>query len=93
MQKNSYKGDRLRDMWLTGITRPAGSCNLVTLSTNFAQYKIFVCSIAISLKIVLTYCEKTVLVVKKSFTYLRLKARNLRPLEQSIKAGKGQNDF
>jgi hypothetical protein len=39
----SYKCDRLRDSWLTGITRSAGSCNLVTLSTNFAQYKNFVC--------------------------------------------------
>ena len=41
-KQNSYKGDRLRDSWLTGITRSAGSCNLVTLSTNFAQYKNFV---------------------------------------------------
>jgi hypothetical protein len=41
-KQKSYKCDRLRDSWLTGITRPAGSCNLVTLSTNFAQYKNFV---------------------------------------------------
>ena len=33
----------LRDSWLTGITRSAGSCNLVTQSTNFAQCKNFVC--------------------------------------------------
>ena len=40
-EQNSYKGDRLRDSWLTGITRSAGSSNLVTLSTNFALYKDF----------------------------------------------------
>ena len=42
IKQKSYKCDRLRDSWLTGITRPAGSCNLVTLSTNFAQYKNFI---------------------------------------------------
>ena len=41
-KQKPYKCDRLHDSWLTGITRPAGSCNLVTLSTNFAQYKNFV---------------------------------------------------
>ena len=33
----------MRDSWLTGITESDGSCNLVTLSTNFDQYKNFVC--------------------------------------------------
>ena len=40
-KKKSYKGNRLRDSWLTGMTRSAGTCNLVTLSTNFSQYKNF----------------------------------------------------
>jgi len=44
-KQNSYKGNRLRDSWLTGITRSAVSCNLVTLLTNFAQYKNFVWSV------------------------------------------------
>ena len=35
----------MRDSWLTGVIRSAGSCNLVTLSTNFSQYKNFVCFI------------------------------------------------
>jgi hypothetical protein len=35
----SYKCDNQLITWLTGITRTAGSCNLVTLKTNFAQYK------------------------------------------------------
>ena len=39
--KSLIKCDRLRDSWLTGITRSAGSCSLVTLSTNFVQYKNF----------------------------------------------------
>ena len=33
-KQKSYKGDRLHDSWLTGITRSAGSCNLVTLWPN-----------------------------------------------------------
>ena len=42
-KQKSYKCDNQLITWLTGITRPAGSCNLVTLKTNFAQYKNFVC--------------------------------------------------
>ena len=49
-KQKSYKWDRLRDSWLTGITRPASSCNLVTLSTNFAQYNNFVWSGSLLLK-------------------------------------------
>jgi hypothetical protein len=41
-KQKSYKCDNQLITWLTGITRPAGSCNLVTLKTNFAQYKNFV---------------------------------------------------
>ena len=43
IKQKSYKCDNQLITWLTGITRPAGSCNLVTLKTNFAQYKNFVC--------------------------------------------------
>ena len=39
-KQKSYKGDRLRDSGLKGITRSASYGNLVT---NFAQYKNFVC--------------------------------------------------
>ena len=41
-KQKSYKRDNQLITWLTGITRTAGSCNLVTLKTNFAQYKNFV---------------------------------------------------
>ena len=41
-KQKSYKCDNQLITWWTGITRPAGSCNLVTLKTNFAQYKNFV---------------------------------------------------
>ena len=41
-KQKSYKCDQLIT-WLTGITRPAGSYNPVTLSTNFARDKNFVC--------------------------------------------------
>ena len=41
-KQKSYKCDNQLITWLTGITRPAGSCNLVTLKTNSAQYKNFV---------------------------------------------------
>ena len=41
-KQKSYKCDNQLITWLTGIARPAGSCNLVTLKTNFAQYKNFV---------------------------------------------------
>ena len=40
-KQKSYKYQLIT--WWTGITRPAGSWNLVTLKTNFAQYKNFVC--------------------------------------------------
>ena len=43
IKQKSYKCDNQLITWLTGITRPDGSCNLVTLKTNFAQYKNFVC--------------------------------------------------
>ena len=53
-KQKSYKCDNQLITWLTGITRPAGSCNLVTLKTNFDQYKNFVlCSITKPVKIVL----------------------------------------
>ena len=42
IKQKSYKCDNRLITWLTGITRPAGSCNLVTLKINFAQYKNFV---------------------------------------------------
>ena len=38
-KQKSYKCDNQLITWLTCITRPAGSCNLVTLKTNFAPYK------------------------------------------------------
>ena len=38
----SYKCDNQLITWLSGVTRPAGSCNLFTLKTNFTQYKNFV---------------------------------------------------
>jgi hypothetical protein len=41
-KQKSYKCDNQLITWWTGITRPAGSWNLVTLKTNFAQYKNFV---------------------------------------------------
>ena len=41
-KQKSFKCDNQLITWLTVITRPAGSCNLVTLKTNFAQYKNFV---------------------------------------------------
>ena len=44
VKQKSYKCDNQLITWWTGITRPAGSCNLVTLKTNFAQYKNFVWS-------------------------------------------------
>ena len=42
VKQKSYKCANRLITWLTGIPRPAGSCNLVTLKTNFAQYKKFV---------------------------------------------------
>ena len=42
VKQKSYKCDNQLITWLTGITRPAGSCNVVNLKTNFAQYKNFV---------------------------------------------------
>ena len=42
IKQKSYKCDDQLITWLTGTTRPAGSCNLVTLKTNFGQYKNFV---------------------------------------------------
>ena len=44
IKQKSYKCDNQLITWLTSITRPAGSCNLVTLKTNFAKYKNFVWS-------------------------------------------------
>ena len=41
-KQKSYKCDNQLITWWTGITRPAGSWNLVTLKTNFAQNKNFV---------------------------------------------------
>ena len=46
-KQKSYKCDNQLITWLTGITRPAGSCNLVTLKTNFVQYKNFVCLVVL----------------------------------------------
>ena len=42
-KQKSYKCDNQLITWLLCITRPAGSCNLVTLKIKFAQYKNFVC--------------------------------------------------
>ena len=46
-KQKSYRCDNQLITWWTGITRPTGSCNLVTLKTNFAQYKNFVCQVLI----------------------------------------------
>ena len=43
IKQKSCKCDNQLINWWTGITRPADSWNLVTLKTNFAQYKNFVC--------------------------------------------------
>ena len=44
-KQKSYKCNNQLITWLEGITRPAGSCNLVTLKTNFAQYKNYIIAI------------------------------------------------
>ena len=41
-QRLCYECNNQLITWWTGITRTAGSWNLVTLKTNFAQYKNFV---------------------------------------------------